>query len=144
MSVALETLQELAAVFALPILEPNRHGVVMLRLGESDLLSVEFVEGQKEQEEQSIIMCLARPLLPHRHGVAEQALMICNANSGLGCEIRAGIVEKACLPVASRQEESPHSAHLVLMLYFTESSFRLPAVMSGIQILMDVHRQAAA
>lgn len=80
------TLQELAASFQLPALEFNRNGVAMLRLGERDTVSL-------EKQDNGVLLSVARQLPPHRPGIAEKALHLCDPASGAPVPMRAGLTK---------------------------------------------------
>lgn len=132
-----ETLDELASVFGLSGLRPNGQGVVLLQLGENDLLSLEFCE-------KAVLLCLARPVPHHANGLFERALRLCDARTGLPVAVRAGLVEKGRLKTTARNGENQFSDTLVLMTRFEEHAFRLVEVLQHIEILMRLHNRIMA
>ncbi len=121
MSLIDATLAEVAASFQLPSLSFNRNGVAALRLGENDLFSIEKVED-------GVLLSLARPLPPHRAGLAEKALRLCGPDGGLPLPVRPGLTR---------------DNRLVLIAHFSEREFTLPETMRCLSMLRDAHTRIA-
>ena len=122
MSLVIATLAELAASFQLPSLAFNRNGVTALRLGETDLLTIEHAED-------GVLVSLARPLPQHRQGLAEKALRLCGPEGGLPFAVRAGLTR---------------DNQLVLTVYFGERDFTLPETLRCLTLLRDAHTRVAS
>ena len=122
MSLVAATLAELAAGFQLPSLAFNQNGVAALHLGETDLLTI-------EQVEEGVLLSLARPLPPHRTGLAEKALWVCGPEGGLPMSVRPGQTK---------------DGRLVLTVRFSEREFTLQDTLRCLSLLRDAHTRIAA
>ncbi|MDR2892632.1 MAG: hypothetical protein LBV80_06060 [Deltaproteobacteria bacterium] len=123
MSLADATLAELAASFQLPSLAFNENNVAALRIGgASDADETDFVSFEKRGD--SVFLSVARPLPPHRAGLAEQALRLCGKEGGFSIPIRAGLTS---------------NGRLVFITRFTQSSFTLSETVRRITALRDAH-----
>lgn len=117
MSLLDATLAELGASFQLPSLTFNKHGVATLRLGDTDMLSL-------EKRDNAVLLSVTRSLPPHRRGLAEKALRVCGKESGAPTPVRAGLTR---------------DNRLVLLARFTERTFTLPEAVRCINFLRDTH-----
>jgi type III secretion system chaperone SycN len=117
MSLLDSTLAELADSLQLPALTFNDKGVAALRLGDTDLVSI-------EKREDGVLLSVARPLPPHRPGLAEKALRLCGKEGGLPFPTRAGLTK---------------DNRLVFMVWFHERSFVLSEALRCITALRDAH-----
>jgi type III secretion system chaperone SycN len=122
MSLVAATLAELAAGFQLPSLAFNRNGVVALILGETDYLTI-------EEAKDGVLLSLARPLPPHRAGLAEKALRLCGPEGGLPFAVRPGLTG---------------DKRLVLTVYFSAREFTLPETMRCLAMLRIAHTRVTA
>lgn len=115
MSLFDSTLAEIGLSFQLPALAFNAEGHAALTLGDSDLLSF-------EKRGQGLLMSVARPVPPHRMGVAEKALKICCEDGGLPFAVRPGLNKKGLL---------------VFTVRFGERDFTLSEVMRRLTLLRE-------
>ncbi len=115
------TLAEIAASFQLPGLAFNRNGVTALKLGETDTLSFEQVDG-------GVLLNLARPLPAHRPGLAEKALRLCGEEGSQAFPVRPGLTK---------------DGRLVFTVYFSERAFTLTETMRCLTLLRDMQTRVA-
>lgn len=111
------TLAEIAESFQLPALAFNRNGVAALRLGETDIVSIERRDG-------GVLLSVVRPLPHHRRGLAEKALRLCGNEGGLPYAVRAGL---------SKDNK------LAFMVFFDERAFILSETLRCIAALREAH-----
>lgn len=115
MSLFDSTLAEIGLSFQLPALAFNAGGHATLAVGDSDLVSF-------EKRGQGLLMSVARPVPPHRAGVAEKALQNCCEDGGLPFAVRPGLSKKGLL---------------VLTVRFTERDFTLSEAMRRLTLLRE-------
>ena len=117
MSLLDTTLQEIAESFQLPGLSFNRNGVAGLRVGETDLVSI-------ERREDTVLLSVARPLPLHRQKLAEKAMRLCGNEGGLPFPARAGLTK---------------DNKLVFLCRFSEREFILSEALRCITALREAH-----
>jgi type III secretion system chaperone SycN len=115
------TLAEMADSLQLPAFSFNNKGVAALRLGETDLVSI-------EKRDDGVLLSVARPLPPHRQGLAEKALRLCGKEGGLPFPARVGLTK---------------DNRLVFMVWFDERAFVLSEALRCITALRDAHARVA-
>lgn len=114
------TLQEIGASLGLAELRFSEHNVAALRLGETDTL---FFERQGDL----VFMSLARPVPPHRTGIAQKAMNLCSPRRGLPVPVRAGM---------SREGD------VVFTVRFTERDFSVTEASQRLNLLRSLQAVA--
>ncbi|MDL2216698.1 hypothetical protein LJB81_03060 [Desulfovibrio sp. OttesenSCG-928-M14] len=109
------TLAEIGLSLQLPALAFNAEGCAAFTVGDSDLVSF-------EKRGTGLLMSVARPVPPHRAGVAKKALEYCHENGSLPFAVRPGLNKKGLL---------------VLTVRFTRLDFTLSEAMRRLTLLRE-------
>jgi type III secretion system chaperone SycN len=121
MSLLDSTLAEMADSLELPAFAFNNKGVAALTLGATDLVSI-------EKRETGVLLSVARPLPPHRQGLAEKALRLCGREGSLPFPARAGLTK---------------DNRLVFTVWFGERAFTLTEALRCITALRQAQSKIA-